>query len=717
MASAMSGGSAYLLKSTTSTDGSTNIKLYMYIVPTWDSSTRKTSTKLGLKVNSNYNIGKWSDFGDSKLYNTTFTGTVPASTKGDYWLVSNVTGPTISHGNDGSASAVSINWYWDVHSTWGGFNNANGSYSYTATKQAAKKFTVTYNANGGTCSTTSASISYNSTIGTLPTASKTGYTFNGWYTAASGGTKITTSTKVTAAVTYYAQYSINSYNIKYDANGGSGGTTKSLNYNVGVLANAPTVTRTNYNFIGWFTAASGGTQITSSTKVGTAAATYYAHWELATSKCGTPTGLSVTANNDNTVTVACTAGSDGVDNTVQSVTFFITYDGTTPSATNYNHIQTVTTTQNTAISKVISLANFTPESIGPIFGSDYIGTINVKARAQGSAGSSFYSDLTSNANARLTWHGPLSSPTFTFPTALHDTASFGIVNSTPGPCVVRWSPASAGINTTVSKYNLNIIDVDTNARVGIFEVDASTTACDVRSGQMKAGGRYQVYLNPVSSPSGFGGPTIKSGIFTLTSTYNMPEIFPTISNPGTVPTTSIYEGPESYLNIGSGDVVKFSWTVPSGLVDDLSYCWLGVYDLDSEIYCFSDSVGKDNELYLTSDMLNRLGSGRHTLVAEMSMHNKYSSEFDSDVTVTMFQVINGCNGIYIKTFTEAGETIMKRAIPFVKQADGSWKLSNGAYYKADGQTWNSSDIKYEVLVDANGNVVTDSLTGEPIYLL
>ena len=551
----------------------------------------------------------------------------------------------------------------------------------------------------------------------MPTASKTGYTFNGWYTAASGGTKITTSTKVTAAVTYYAQYSINSYNIKYDANGGSGGTTKSLNYNVGVLANAPTVTRTNYNFLGWFTAASGGTKITSSTKVGTAAATYYAHWDLATAKCGTPTSLSAEANNDNTVTVSCTAGGDGVGNTVSSVTFFITYDGTTPSATNYNHIQTVTTTQNKAISLDISLASFTPESIGPIFGSDYIGTFKVVARAQGSAGSSFYSDPTSAVSTRLTWHGPLGSPTFTFPTALNDTASFGIVNGMPGPCVVRWNPATAGINTSVAKYGLNVIDVDTNSRVGIFEVAASATSCDIRSSGMKANGRYQVYLSPVSSPSGFGGPTIKSGIFTMTPTFNLPAIVPSVSNPGTVPTTSIYNNTESYLNIGSSDVVKLSWSLPSGIIDDLDYCHVNVYDIETDTFCFSDSVGKSTELYLTSAMLNRLGSGGHFLGVELFARNKYGEEFDSEASGLVFHVINGCNGIYIKTFTEAGETIMKRAIPFVKQGDGSWKLSNGAYYKADGQTWHSSDIKYEVLVDVNGNVVTDSLTGEPIYLL
>lgn len=72
------------------------------------------------------------------------------------------------------------------------------------------KYTVTFNANGGSCSTSSKSVTYNSTYGSLPTPSRTGYTFSGWYTAASGGTKITSGTTVsiTSNQTLYAHWSI-----------------------------------------------------------------------------------------------------------------------------------------------------------------------------------------------------------------------------------------------------------------------------------------------------------------------------------------------------------------------------------------------------------------------------------------------------------------------------------------------------------------------------
>lgn len=69
---------------------------------------------------------------------------------------------------------------------------------------------VTFNANGGSVSTTSKKVYLNATYGTLPTPSRTGYTFNGWYTASSGGAKITNNTTVnlTSNQTLYAVWGI-----------------------------------------------------------------------------------------------------------------------------------------------------------------------------------------------------------------------------------------------------------------------------------------------------------------------------------------------------------------------------------------------------------------------------------------------------------------------------------------------------------------------------
>ena len=198
----------------------------------------------------------------------------------------------------GTAKALTANgFYKDGHSFAGWATSSGGSVVYS-NQQSVKNLTTTpyttvtlyakwtpnnytasFDANGGSsASPGSITKSYGSQLGTLPTTSRTGYTFNGWYTAKSGGSKISTSTKITGNVTYYAQWSINSYTATFDANGGSsaspGSITKSYNSELGTL---PTTSRTGYTFNGWYTAKSGGSKISTSTKL-TGNVTYYAQW-------------------------------------------------------------------------------------------------------------------------------------------------------------------------------------------------------------------------------------------------------------------------------------------------------------------------------------------------------------------------------------------------------------------------------------------------------
>lgn len=148
---------------------------------------------------------------------------------------------------------------------------------------AAATFTVTFNPNGGTTPTASKSVSYGSTYGNLPSPTRTGYTFLGWFT--SGGTQITSSTTVaiTANQILYAHWQANSYTVTFNANGGVTPTgSKSVTYG-STYGTLPTPTRAGYKFLGWFDDVEGGTQITSSTTVSiTAAQTLYAHWEVMT---------------------------------------------------------------------------------------------------------------------------------------------------------------------------------------------------------------------------------------------------------------------------------------------------------------------------------------------------------------------------------------------------------------------------------------------------
>ena len=86
--------------------------------------------------------------------------------------------------------------------------------------------TVILNASGGTVSLTSLAVKKNSTYGTLPTPTRPGYIFKGWYTAASGGTKVTGSTKLVnnSVHTLYAQWTACKHSSYY------GGICKTCQY-------------------------------------------------------------------------------------------------------------------------------------------------------------------------------------------------------------------------------------------------------------------------------------------------------------------------------------------------------------------------------------------------------------------------------------------------------------------------------------------------------
>lgn len=92
--------------------------------------------------------------------------------------------------------------------------NATVELSFSVT--AVPTYIVTFNPNGGTVSETSRSVALGTAVGTLPTPTRSGsYSFDGWYTAASGGTQISSGTTVSANVTYYAHWT-------YTGGGGSG---------------------------------------------------------------------------------------------------------------------------------------------------------------------------------------------------------------------------------------------------------------------------------------------------------------------------------------------------------------------------------------------------------------------------------------------------------------------------------------------------------------
>lgn len=140
----------------------------------------------------------------------------------------------------------------------------------------AHTFTVKYNANGGTGTMSDQAFTYGTSQKLTTNAfTRAGHTFLGWSTKSSATTATYTDgqsvSNLTATnngtVTLYAIWSINSIVITFDAttNGGTvTPTSKTINWGTKINP-LPEATRPYYVFLGWYTAATGGTKITTST--------------------------------------------------------------------------------------------------------------------------------------------------------------------------------------------------------------------------------------------------------------------------------------------------------------------------------------------------------------------------------------------------------------------------------------------------------------------
>ena len=91
-------------------------------------------------------------------------------------------------------------------------DGGQGVAKTTLTVEAAEveEVKITFDGNGGTISGDNiVTISKGAAIGTLPVPTKEGYTFNGWFTAATDGDKVTENTTFDADTTIYAQWTKN----------------------------------------------------------------------------------------------------------------------------------------------------------------------------------------------------------------------------------------------------------------------------------------------------------------------------------------------------------------------------------------------------------------------------------------------------------------------------------------------------------------------------
>ncbi len=266
-------------------------------------------------VSTGYTFKAWTGASTATTASTTIT--IPSSSASSYALTAtantNANTYTIAYNGNGST----------------GGSTASSTHTYNVAKTLTKNgyvraYTVTFDANQGSCATASLTSNYTfngwaeSASGakvykdeqsvtnliasgtktlyanwtavaiTLPSASRTGYTFAGWYTAASGGNKVGdagASYTPAAGIKLYAHWNVNSQTVTYNAteNGGTFGSasgyssTATVNYGAAVDVSKTNRygTKSGWTFVGWNTNKDATTALSSYT-MGTSNVTLYA---------------------------------------------------------------------------------------------------------------------------------------------------------------------------------------------------------------------------------------------------------------------------------------------------------------------------------------------------------------------------------------------------------------------------------------------------------
>ena len=121
------------------------------------------------------------------------------------------------------------------------------------------EYTVTFDGNDGTPSVDSMTTTKQK-LTSLPDASRSKHSFNGWYTEKSGGTKITTDTVISANTTVYAHWThtgdnnppVNYYTLRFETGGGSAIPGVQETYNTYIDLTKYVPTRHGYTFVGWY---------------------------------------------------------------------------------------------------------------------------------------------------------------------------------------------------------------------------------------------------------------------------------------------------------------------------------------------------------------------------------------------------------------------------------------------------------------------------------
>jgi len=222
-----------------------------------------------------------------KIYRSTGS-TIPTSV---YATITS--GTTVTYNDSYATPAGTWYYYWVKATNAAGDGPASASARGVMTANVTVSFNRNYTTGGLEIIIPNQTKQLGHPYGSLPNPTRTGYTFKGWFNSTALTTEVLSTTTVNnpSAHTLFAKWEVNTYRLTLQGNGGTWPSiiplgrprtfvNQTVTFNTNYAPSSWTApTRVGYTFAGWYTAETGGSAVTSSMLVTTAANhEFYARW-------------------------------------------------------------------------------------------------------------------------------------------------------------------------------------------------------------------------------------------------------------------------------------------------------------------------------------------------------------------------------------------------------------------------------------------------------
>ena len=169
-------------------------------------------------------------------------------------------------------------WYTNVGLT-DQFNFPSTMPAYDLTlyaKWTMNQYTISFETNGGDI-LNALNVDYGATI-SLPTPTKTGHSFAGWYSDAALTSPFSQTVMTNESITVYAKWTINQYTLTFVTNGGNEIAPITADFDT-LYTKPADPTKANHTFGGWYIDANLTTPATLPDRIPGENLTFYAKWE------------------------------------------------------------------------------------------------------------------------------------------------------------------------------------------------------------------------------------------------------------------------------------------------------------------------------------------------------------------------------------------------------------------------------------------------------